>query len=242
MKTLGIILARAGSRGLPDKHLLPLLGRPVIEYTFGAALAAERLDAVAVSSDCQRVLQMAEKRGIETIQRPAELATGEASVQETLLHALDAWCGRGKPRPEAIALLYGNVPLREDGLIDRAVHHLHETGCDSVRSFCPVGKWHPAWMSSLSGDAVQPMFAGSIDRRQDLTPLFLHDGGAVVVTTAALEASRDMPQDPHAFFGKDRRGIQTQRGEVVEVDELRDLLLAEAIFKERLQPRYKVAS
>lgn len=57
MNVLGVILARAGSVGLKDKHLLNLLGRPVIEYTFGHA-------QVVVSSDCPRIRLLAERRGL----------------------------------------------------------------------------------------------------------------------------------------------------------------------------------
>jgi len=75
MKTLAVILARAGSAGLKDKHLLSLLGRPVISYTFEHARSAGRIARTMVSSDCPRILQLSKEAGIETIQRPAQLAT-----------------------------------------------------------------------------------------------------------------------------------------------------------------------
>ena len=59
MNILAVILARGGSVGLPNKHLLPLLGRPVISYTFDHARASERLDRVVVTSDCPRILKLA---------------------------------------------------------------------------------------------------------------------------------------------------------------------------------------
>ena len=55
-RTLGVILARGGSQGLRNKHLLPLLGRPVIRYTFEHARAAQLLTHTMVSSDCDRIL------------------------------------------------------------------------------------------------------------------------------------------------------------------------------------------
>ena len=134
---------------------------------------------------------------------------------------------------DALVVIYGNVPLRPDGVIDRAVEHLEKTGCDSVRSFCPVGKWNPAWMSRLEGDRVIPLQAGSIHRRQDLAPVFLHEGAGVAVSRESMLRGLGAADDPHAFFGVDRRGIETQMGETVEVDTLRDLYLADAILRER---------
>lgn len=233
MQVLAVILARAGSVGLPDKHLLPLLARPVIDYTFDHARAAKRLTRVVVSSDCPQVRKLAEQSWIETIIRPSELATSNASVQDVLLHAMKTVEARSAFRADAIVTLYGNVPVRPDGVIDQAIDLLEKTGCDSVRSFCPVGKWHPAWMATLEQDFVVPLHAGSIHRRQDLSPLFLHDGAVVAVSRDSLLRGEMNPSDPHAFFGDDRRAVRTAMGETVEIDHQRDLYWAEAVLRER---------
>jgi CMP-N,N'-diacetyllegionaminic acid synthase len=233
MKTLGVILARGGSQGLKSKHLLPLAGRALIGHTFADVHAARRLTHVVVSSDCPRVLALAAGNGFEVIRRPAELATGEASVQDVLLHALDFVEARGEIKFDAVATLYGNVPVRPAGVIDEAITLLATARCDSVRSFCPVGKWHPDWLSKIEGDRALALRPGSIHRRQDLEPLFLHDGAIVVSSRASMEAGRANRSDPHAFFGTDRRAVRTEFGAAVEVDTRRDLLLAEAILRER---------
>jgi CMP-N,N'-diacetyllegionaminic acid synthase len=232
MNTLAVILARAGSQGLAGKHLLPLLGRPVISYTFDHARAARSLSRVVVSSDCTEVRRLGAAAGFETIARPAYLATAEASVQDVLLHAMDTVESRSAFRADALMVLYGNVPVRPRAVIDSALQMLQKTGCDSVRSFCPVGKWHPSWMSELDGDVVKPLQAGSIHRRQDLSPLFLHDGAVVAVSRSAMLRGRENPADPHAFFGVDRRGIRVEMGATVEVDHIRDLYWAEAVLRD----------
>jgi CMP-N-acetylneuraminic acid synthetase len=126
-------------------------------------------------------------------------------------------------------------------VIDAAIQLLRETGCDSVRSFCPVGKWHPAWMSKIDGDKVEALQPGSIHRRQDLTPLHLHDGAVVAVSRESMLRGVESPQDPHAFFGTDRRAIHTQMGETVEVDHQRDLYWAEAVLRDRQMPPSRAA-
>jgi len=233
MNTLAVILARSGSVGLKNKHLLDLLGRPVIEYTFAHARSSCRLSQVVVSSDCPHILQLAVSAGFATIRRPSALATSDASVQAVLLHALHEVESRANFRADAIATLYGNVPLRPQGIIDRAIDLLESTRCDSVRSFCPVGKWHPAWMSRIDGDSVVPLQPGSIHSRQDLQPLYLHDGAIVVSSRAALLRGEATPDDPHAFFGIDRRAVLTEAGDTIEIDRPVDLYLAEAIFRSR---------
>jgi N-acylneuraminate cytidylyltransferase len=233
MNTLAVILARAGSQGLPNKHLLPLLGRPVITYTFDHAAASRRLARTVVSTDCLQIRALARAHDMETIDRPPHLATAGASVQDAMLHALRTIEQRDGARFDALVVLYGNVPVRGEGVIDRALDLLGSSGCDSVRTFCPVGKWHPAWMSRLEGDAVRPLQPGSIHRRQDLPELFLHDGAVVAVSRRSMLRGEESPGDPHAFFGVDRRGIRTEMGETVEIDHLRDLYWAEAVLRER---------
>jgi CMP-N,N'-diacetyllegionaminic acid synthase len=233
LNVLGVVLARAGSKGLPNKHLLTLLGRPVVSYTLEHAREAHRLTRVVVSSDCPLVRRLGSANGFDAIGRPPELATDDASVQDVLLHAVDTVEGDGSFYADAVVVLYGNVPVRPDGVVDQAVGMLADTGCDSVRSFTPVGKWHPAWMSRLKGDVVEPVITGSIHRRQDLEPLLLHDGAVVAVSRASLERGRANRRDPHAFFGVDRRGFEVPMGETVEVDARRDLYIAEAVLRDR---------
>ena len=233
MRVLTVILARAGSRGLKDKHLLPLLGRPVIAYTFDHARPLKERGPVVVSSDCPEVRQLGEAAGFYSLERPRRLAGDDASVQDVMLHAMDAVEEATPFRADALLVLYGNVPVRGTDVIDRALDILAETGCDSVRSFCPVGKWHPAWMARLVEDRVETLQPGaSIHRRQDLETLYLHDGAVVAVSRKSMLRGKRTPSDPHAFFGVDRRAIRTEVGETVEIDALRDLYWAEAALRE----------
>jgi CMP-N-acetylneuraminic acid synthetase len=152
-----------------------------------------------------------------------------------MLHALRTVESRSPSfRADGLVVLYGNVPVRSTAVIDRAIELLEASGCDSVRSLTPVGKWHPAWMHKLGQDnRMIPLQPGSIHRRQDLQPVYLHDGAVVAVTRAAMLRGETNPDDPHAFFGSDRRGILTEIGETVEIDHLRDLYWAEAVLRER---------
>ncbi len=234
MNVLAVILARGGSQGLPGKHLIELLGRSVISYTFDHARNARLITKTVLSSDCPKICQLATLHNIESIDRPSALATADASVQDAMLHAMHTVEAAGDMRFDGFVVLYGNVPVRGDGVIDRAIELLGQSRCDSVRSFCPVGKWHPAWMSRLDGDVVHALQPGSIHRRQDLPELFLHDGAVVAVSRQSLLRGEQFTNDPHAFFGLDRRGIRTEMGETVEIDHLRDLYWAEAVLRDRV--------
>ncbi len=140
MDTLGIILARAGSKGLPNKCVRPLLGRPLIEYTFDHVAASERLSAAVLTSDSQPAKQLAQARGIAVVDRPAELATDPATVDAAARHAVETWETWLDRCIDAVVLLYANVPVRAEGVIDRALELLERTSADSVRTVAQAGK------------------------------------------------------------------------------------------------------
>lgn len=224
--TLGIILARAGSRGLPGKNALPIAGRPMIAWTIDAARSARRLDALCVSTDFDEAAAVARAAGLLVIDRPAYLATDTATVDAAARHAVLEYENRFRPVTH-IVLLYANIPVRAEGIIDSAIEKLIASGADSVRSVAPVDKMHPDWMNKLDGDRLVQYRTNSIYRRQDLEPLYFHDGAVVAVTRESL--FRIDEQDPHAFFGADRRGV-VSLGATVDVDSAADARVAEAIL------------
>jgi N-acylneuraminate cytidylyltransferase len=222
-RVLAVVIGRAGSRGLPGKNAMPLLGRPLVCYSIDEALDAATVDRVVVSTDGAEIARAARDMGVEVVDRPAALAGDTATVASAVTHAVHAI----DERPDIVVVLYANVPVRPAGLVDRAVRTLRETGADSVQSYADVGKHHPYWMVTLDDEGrVAPHHPNTIDRRQDLPPLRLPDGGVIAVTTESLLDAD--PAEPHAFLGRDRRGIETPHGAVIDVDTEADLRVAES--------------
>lgn len=231
--SLAVVLARGGSKGLPRKNVLPLAGRPLIAWTIRSAQAAVtrgRLSMVVVSTDDAEIAQTASTLGVGVVRRPAELASDTATVDAAARHAVESVERSTGRTVGSVVILYGNVPLRPDDLIDRALARLRTIGCDSVQSVAPVGKMHPFWMKTLDGpegDRLSPYVPNTIYRRQDLPPVYMLDGGIIAVTRSSLARVED--GRPHAFLGDDRRAIVTAPGEVVDIDTAEDLRVAEAV-------------
>lgn len=231
MNVLGVILARAGSKGLTNKCMREVCGKPLLQYTFDHATASRLLSSVVLTTNSGPAKQLARSIQIEIVDRPDELAGDTATVDSAARHAVETWQDRhGKP-VDAIALLYGNIPVRASGLIDRAIGKLIDTGADSVRSVAPVSKQHPDWLHRLDGDRMTQFRKNSIFRRQDLSPLYYHDGAVAVVTRGALFGALETPNDHQAFLGSDRRALIQQPEDAVDVDGPVDLLFAEALLK-----------
>jgi CMP-N-acetylneuraminic acid synthetase len=249
-EVLAVVMARGGSVGLPGKALRPLLGRPVLAYTLDHVRESRLVTRSVVSSDDQAILALAAKEGFETIQRPAELATAASATDPVLRHAVRTVAGTlrvpsletpgasalpstdgTRSVPAAVVMLYGNVPVRRNGMIDRCIAMLRETGCDSVQTIAPVGKMHPYWMFDLDAERrISKHVPNDVFRRQDLPALYSPTGAVYVMRTEVLMAAEGSA-DPHAFLGKDRRGLVVAPEDSVDIDTEKDIYIAEAALR-----------
>lgn len=228
MATLALILARAGSKGLPGKNARMIAGKPMLAWTIEHAAATPGIDHVALTTDGKELAHIGQKQGIDVVLRPGELASDTATVDAAARHALATIEQRDSVRFDTIVILYGNVPVRPANLTANALAKLRKTGCDSVQSVAPVGKNHPYWMKSLLGencDKLEAYQPNDVYRRQDLPEVFSLDGGVIVVTRESLMTVE--PGKPHAFLGSDRRAVITEPGAVVDIDTEMDLRIAE---------------
>jgi N-acylneuraminate cytidylyltransferase len=230
-EVLAVIMARGGSVGLPGKALRPLLGRPVIAYTLDHVRESSLITRSVVSSDDPQILAAAREPGFELIERPARLASATSATDPVLRHAVRLLAERDGYRPAAVVMLYANVPVRANAMIDRCVRMLFDTGCDSVQTVAPVGKMHPYWMFDRDdAGRIRKHVPNDVFRRQDLPPLFAPTGAVYVMKTDVLMAAEGSA-DPHAFLGVDRRGMVVAPEDSVDIDTTKDLFVAEAVLR-----------
>ena len=230
--TISVIIARAGSKGLPNKAMQELLGKPLIGYTIEHALGSRRIEQVVLSSNSDDILDVGESYGIHTYRRPPERASDTATIDDGARHGVECFEQQIGRHVRYVAIHYGNIPIWPADLTDRGINKLIETEADSVQSVYPVGKMHPFWMKKLAGpfkDVLEMYEDNKIYRRQDLPPCYMLDAGVLAVTRQSL--FNVDPAEPHAFLGEDRRAIVSPAGAVVDVDTPLDLALAEVIMK-----------
>jgi len=91
VNVLGLILARGGSKRIPGKNMRLLGGYPLITWAISAARCAHLIDRVVVSSDSEEILIEARRWNADTVERPSEMASDDASPYPSMLHALDSF-------------------------------------------------------------------------------------------------------------------------------------------------------
>jgi len=222
---LGIIPARAGSKGIAGKNLVTLGGRPLIAHTFDAARRSRTLSRVVVSTDSDQIAALARADGIDVpFMRPPSLAADDTPMLDVLQHALKAL----EPSADVIVLLQPTSPLRRAEHIDAAVALLQETGADSVVSVITVPhQFTPGSLMRREGDRVVPLTSEpAATRRQDKPVLYARNGPAVLVTRAAVLASGRL-------YGADTRPYVMSREDSIDIDDRFDLELVEALLARR---------
>ena len=112
MRSIAIIPARSGSKGLPDKNIKPLNGKPLLAYSIEAALASGMFDTVHVSTDSERYAGIARQYGAdEPFLRSAETSSDTASSEDAIREVLRRYEEMGQ-RFDAFMLLQPTSPLR----------------------------------------------------------------------------------------------------------------------------------
>jgi CMP-N-acetylneuraminic acid synthetase len=123
LKILAIIPARSGSKGIPNKNIKKLSGRPLIYYTIKAALNSKLIDRIIVSSDSEKILKISEKLGAEIpFKRPKNISEDKSLAIEVIQHALNWLEKNEKYFPDAIIYLQPTSPLRTKKHINEAIN------------------------------------------------------------------------------------------------------------------------
>jgi len=129
-----VIPARGGSKGIPDKNIRPMLGRPLISYCIQAAKDSGIFDRITVTSDSQKIRGIIGKSEspyeVHVIDRPFELAQDDSLVQDAVAHALPP------EKLDYVLLLEPTSPLVTGGDIRRAAKELISKNADMIISVC----------------------------------------------------------------------------------------------------------
>lgn len=221
MKTVGFIPCRGNSKGIKDKNLIMLNGKPLITYAINTAIQAA-LDEVWVSTDSTRIAEVAEANGAKILMRPDELATDEASSELALLHFVE------NVKSDIVAFMQCTSPLLSAGDIQIALNMLKDY--DSIFSGYEQ-HWLPKW-HTYGKDKYIKTFAESgwnrnaRPRRQDRN-FQIVENGALYISPTDLILKNKCRYSGNIGTYIMPVSLSTQ------IDNLDDLFIIESIMKNR---------
>lgn len=132
-KILGLIPARGGSKGIKNKNIINLAGRPLISYAIRALKKSRLVDKIICTTDSQQIAKVAKKYGAEVpFLRPAELAQDNSPVYPALVHAVKKIEELQGYWPDYIVMVQPTYPLVQAEQIDKAVQLAIDKRADSV--------------------------------------------------------------------------------------------------------------
>ena len=222
-KIIAVIPARAGSKRLPRKNVLPLAGRPCIEWTLEAVSGSTEVSRVAVSTDDPTVQELASHyANVEIVDRPELLGRDEASTVDVMLHALEVLKAQDS-QFSWLLLLQPTSPLRTSVHIDEAVKLVRERSADGLVSICRTG--HPReWIAPATpGQSLEKFFSETELHRSaaSLPTSYTVNGAIYLIRTSVFEEEK-------TFFPRKKIiGYEMERRYSVDIDDLYDFELAE---------------
>ena len=139
-EVIAIIPARGGSKGIPRKNIVDLCGKPLIAYTIQAALKAELITRVVVSTEDEEIAEISKEWGAEVpFLRPKKIAEDTSGIGEAVSYTISQLGGNCENR--AYVQFYPTSPFRTPDFIDKMIHILFK-GYSSVTTVKEVSIDH----------------------------------------------------------------------------------------------------
>lgn len=209
-RVCALIPARCGSKGVRDKNIRVINGKPMLAYSVESALSSKLVDSVVVSTDSERYAEIARGYGAQIpFLRPADIASDSATDYDVFRHFLE-WLKQNRHElPEAIVHLRPTHPFRKEGDIDAMVETLlANQDVDSVRSVSrarqtPYKMWVFERDSTMKPVATCDVEEAYNAPRQALPEVFMQNACIDVVRTSTLIEKQSMTGDVIAGYVMD---------------------------------------
>ena len=228
MKSLFLITARGGSKGIPHKNIKPLNGKPLIYYSIDVARQFTADEDICVTTDDDEIIKVVENYGLKVpFKRPDYLATDTCGSNEVIQHAWKFFEDRGI-HYDAVLLLQPTSPFRKVEFLKEAVA-LYDDSIDMVTSVksAPCNPYYDGFEDNEEGLLAISKGDGTIERRQDAPKVWQLNGSIYVINPNSLM------EKGLAHFTRIRKYAMSELYSV-DIDNPFDWKVAELIIEEKL--------
>ncbi|MFD1002998.1 cytidylyltransferase domain-containing protein [Ohtaekwangia kribbensis] len=186
MKTLVVIPARGGSKGIPFKNIKPLGGVPLIHHSIKVARTFTDDANICISTDSDKIIECVQEAGLKVpFVRPESLATDTAGTYEVLLHALDFYEKNGI-QYDSVLLMQPTSPFRKAQHLQE-IKALYNSSLDMVVSVgvSPYSPYFNIFEEDQEG-FLQKSKSGPFKRRQDAPSSYFYNGSLYMINATSL--------------------------------------------------------
>lgn len=180
VKSIAIIPARSGSKGLKDKNIKELCGKPLLAYSIECALDSQKFDKIFVSTDSPEYACIAEKYGADASFLRTEANSSDVASSWNVVREVVECFERQNERYDSIMLLQPTSPLRSAEDINNCFELMKEREAFSILSVTEV-EHSPLWCNTLDADLCMDHFIDEkyIDVPRQKLPIFYRLNGAI---------------------------------------------------------------
>ncbi len=223
---LAIIPARGGSKGIKEKNIKPLCGKPLIAHTIEFIKTIPAFDKIVISTDDTNIKRVSLEYGAEVIDRPAELATDTALAMDSIRHVVQSLQNNNE-EIEHIFILEATSPLRRQIDIQNCINILKSGEYDSIATLV-ASSISPGRLFTIHNNITSPYIEGSVawQPRQKQPKAYQCDGILYGFSNAILQKEVDSKS---AFLGKTYPYITPY--ECFDIDTLFEFRLIERLLE-----------
>lgn len=230
-EVLATVTARGGSKRIPKKSIVPILGKPAMVYVIEALKKAKKITRLIVDTDDAEIAEVGRKAGAEIpFMRPGHLATDTASHVAVLQYELDFLKEKEGYVPDAVVLVQPTSPLVSPEEVDRCIELLFSEDLDSVESVFEVPThFHPFAQRVIDKDGYTHFLFEKERSESKLT--------GIKPTTYAMGNVYCFRPSNLAQFGtiqgEKSKSVVVDRKYAVDIDEPFDVSVAETVLKSK---------
>lgn len=222
-KILGIIPARSGSKGIKNKNIVPVFGKPLIVWTIEAAKKSKYLTDFVVSTNGDSIAKISSDHGAEVIMRPEELSTDTAPTISTVMHVIRELKKHGRTY-DYVVILQPTSPLRTEKDIDGIIKFTVDKNLNSVVSVHKIRRL-PMLMRYMDDTSKLDLVVNVEEnrRRQDCKQTYYVNGALFIFRSNLLNDDIVLNLGEHGFIMDPKDSI--------DLDTPEDLKKVEAVLK-----------
>ncbi len=225
MKNIAIITARSGSKGLKNKNIKELCGKPLLAYTIEAAKESGLFNEIMVSTDSEKYAEIARSYGANVPFLRSEANSGDkAGSWDVVIEVLERYSELNKTF-DSICLLQPTSPLRTAQDIIEAYDFLEIKNANAVTSVCEVD-YSPLWMMTLPDNlSLEEFKKRDANVPRQLLEKYYRLNGAIYIRKLSYNKCKI-----HILDTKEYAFIMS-REHSIDIDTGLDFVIAEAILK-----------
>lgn len=229
-RTIALICARGGSKGLPGKNIRQLAGKPLLGWAIECAAAVKRIQRIIVSTDSPEIAAVALQFGAEVpFIRPAELAQDNSPEWFAWRHALNFIKQEEGILPDVMVSVPVTAPLRVPLDIENCLDEFNKGNVDAVVTMTDARRNPYFNMVKVRADAAVELVippASSVTRRQDAPAVY-------DLTTVAYVLRSTFVMTETGIFAGQVRGVYVPPERALDIDTALDFTIAECLVAQR---------